>query len=70
MAPIIGVGGVRTGLDALQLIAGRRLRGAGRHRHLPRRPAPARVLRELTSAVAQRGFVRLNHVVGIAHTRH
>ena len=32
--------------------------------------APARVLRELTSAVAQRGFVRLNHVVGIAHTRH
>ena len=70
MAPIIGVGGVRTGLDALQLIAA----GACAVQvgtatfHDPQ--APARVLRELTSAVAQRGFVRLNHVVGIAHTRH
>ncbi len=69
MAPIIGVGGVRTGLDALQLIAA----GACAVQvgtatfHDPH--APSRVLGELTAAVARRGFVRLNHVVGIAHTR-
>ncbi|MEP7159496.1 MAG: dihydroorotate dehydrogenase [Dermatophilaceae bacterium] len=68
-APIIGVGGIASGLDALQLIAA----GACAVQvgtatfHDPH--APARVLGELAEAVGRRGFTRLSHVVGIAHTR-
>lgn len=68
-APIIGVGGIRTGLDALQLVAA----GASAIQvgtatfHDPH--APLRVRDELEEAVAARGFSRLTDVVGIAHTR-
>ena len=68
-APIIGVGGVSSGLDALQLIAA----GACAVQvgtaifHDPH--APARVLGELAEAVGRRGFAGLSDVVGIAHTR-
>ncbi len=36
VAPLIGVGGVRTGRDALELVAAGRIRGAGRHRDVQR----------------------------------
>jgi dihydroorotate dehydrogenase (NAD+) catalytic subunit len=65
--PIIGMGGVRTGRDALELI----LAGAGMVAvgtalfHDP--TACARILRELDEELAQRGVERLTDVVGRAH---
>ncbi len=66
-APIIGVGGVRTGRDALELIAA----GAGGIQvgtatfNDPR--APRRVLDELADLLAARGVERVTDVVGAAH---
>ncbi len=66
-APIVGIGGVLTGLDALQLVAA----GACAVQvgtatfHDP--AAPARVHEELREALAQRGFVRFQDAVGRAH---
>ncbi len=65
--PILGVGGVRTGMDALELLAA----GASAVSvgtvvfHDP--GAPMRVLVELRQELAARGFSRLQDVVGIAH---
>src|ERR1700691_1495397 len=65
--PIIGMGGVRTGRDALELI----LAGAGMVSigttifHDP--SACVRVLRELDEELARRGVDRLADVVGLAH---
>jgi dihydroorotate dehydrogenase (NAD+) catalytic subunit len=65
--PIIGMGGVRTGRDALELI----LAGAGMVSigttifHDP--SACVRVLRELDEELARRGIERLADVVGLAH---
>jgi dihydroorotate dehydrogenase (NAD+) catalytic subunit len=65
--PIIGMGGVRTGRDALELI----LAGAGMVAvgtaifHDP--SACARILRELDDELAQRGIDRLTEVIGLAH---
>src|SRR3954447_19429652 len=65
--PIIGMGGVRSGLDALELIlAGASAVSVGTAVfHDP--SAPARVLRELASALAERGVERVRDVVGLAH---
>jgi dihydroorotate dehydrogenase (NAD+) catalytic subunit len=65
--PIIGMGGVRTGLDALELIlAGASAVSVGTVVfHDP--SAPARVLRELAEALAERGIERVADVVGAAH---
>lgn len=66
-APIVGIGGVAAGLDALQLV----LAGASAVQvgtatfHDP--GAPARVLTELTGALAARGFTRFTDAVGYAH---
>jgi dihydroorotate dehydrogenase (NAD+) catalytic subunit len=66
-APIVGIGGVAGGLDALQLV----LAGASAVQvgtatfHDP--GAPARVLAELTAALAVRGFTRFTDAVGYAH---
>jgi dihydroorotate dehydrogenase (NAD+) catalytic subunit len=66
-APIVGIGGVLTGLDALQLVAA----GAGAVQvgtatfHDP--SAPARVLSELADALAQRGFQCFEEAIGRAH---
>jgi dihydroorotate dehydrogenase (NAD+) catalytic subunit len=66
-APIVGIGGVLSGLDALQLV----LAGASAVQvgtatfHDP--GAPARVLDELTQALAARGFARFSDAVGYAH---
>ncbi len=65
--PIVGVGGVRTGLDALELIlAGASAVGVGTAiLHDP--SACLRVLRELDTALKERGVDRLADVVGLAH---
>jgi dihydroorotate dehydrogenase (NAD+) catalytic subunit len=65
--PIIGMGGVRTGVDALELIAA----GASAVAvgtvifHDP--SAPLRVLRELEEALEEHGIERLADAVGLAH---
>lgn len=65
--PIVGVGGIRTGLDALQFI----LAGASAVQvgtvifHDP--GAPARVSRELREALAARGMDRLEQAIGLGH---
>jgi dihydroorotate dehydrogenase (NAD+) catalytic subunit len=65
--PILGMGGVRTGLDALELIlAGASAVSVGTVVfHDP--GAPARILRELAEALALRGVERVSDVVGLAH---
>lgn len=66
--PVVGIGGVRTGLDALQLLAA----GAAAVQvgtvvfHDP--SAPTRIARELADALSAKGFDRVADVVGIAHT--
>jgi dihydroorotate dehydrogenase (NAD+) catalytic subunit len=65
--PIIGMGGVRTGADALGLIlAGAGLVAVGTTIfHDP--SACVRILRELDEELAHRGIDRLSEVVGLAH---
>ncbi len=68
-APLIGVGGVRTGRDALELVAA----GASAVQvgtatfNDPSRPR--RVVDELEAEIARHGFGRFADVVGIAHER-
>lgn len=65
--PIIGVGGIKTGYDALELV----LAGASAVQvgtaafHDP--SAPVRILGELAEALAARGFDRFTDAVGRAH---
>jgi dihydroorotate dehydrogenase (NAD+) catalytic subunit len=65
--PIIGMGGVRTGKDALELIlAGAALVSVGTTIfHDP--SACIRIVRELEEELTQRGVERLSDVVGLAH---
>jgi dihydroorotate dehydrogenase (NAD+) catalytic subunit len=65
--PIIGMGGVRTGLDALELIlAGAAMVSVGTTIfHDP--SACMRILRELEEELSARGIERLTDVVGLAH---
>jgi dihydroorotate dehydrogenase (NAD+) catalytic subunit len=65
--PIIGMGGVRTGRDALELIlAGASLVSVGTTIfHDP--SACIRIVRELDEELAQRGVERLSDAVGLAH---
>jgi dihydroorotate dehydrogenase (NAD+) catalytic subunit len=66
-APVVGVGGILSGLDALQFV----LAGASAVQvgtgifHDP--GAPARVLAELAGALHARGFARAGDAVGLAH---
>jgi len=68
--PILGMGGIRTGLDALQFVlAGASAVSVGTETfHDP--SAPVRVLRELQQALAVRGFERFSDAVGLAHGAH
>jgi dihydroorotate dehydrogenase (NAD+) catalytic subunit len=65
--PIIGMGGVMTGRDALELIAaGASMVSVGTAIfHDP--SACARILRELDEELARRGIDKLSDVVGLAH---
>jgi len=65
--PILGMGGIRTGLDALEFVlAGASAVSVGTVTfHDP--SAPVRVARELAIALAERGFESLESAVGYAH---
>ncbi len=65
--PIIGMGGVKTGQDALELIlAGASMVSVGTAIfHDP--SACARILRELDEELSRRGIERLSDVIGLAH---
>ena len=67
--PILGMGGIRTGLDALQFV----LAGAGavsvRTAVFNDPSAPARIHAELAEALGERGFGRLADAIGYAHRR-
>jgi dihydroorotate dehydrogenase (NAD+) catalytic subunit len=65
--PIVGVGGVACGLDALEFIlAGASAVGVGTALlHDP--SAPPRILKELEEALSARGIGRLTDAVGLAH---
>jgi len=69
MVPIIGVGGVRTGDDALQLVAAGASAIQVGTATFNDPTAPIRVNRELAAALQDKGFARLSDAVGIAHTR-
>jgi dihydroorotate dehydrogenase (NAD+) catalytic subunit len=68
--PIVGIGGIGSGLDALQFI----LAGASAVQvgtmTFNDPSAPMRVHRELAVALAERGFKRLSDAVGYAHRPH
>lgn len=65
--PILGMGGINTGLDALQfLLAGANAVSVGTAAfHDP--SAPWRIHRELEQALAQRGFASVAEVINYAH---
>jgi dihydroorotate dehydrogenase (NAD+) catalytic subunit len=65
--PIIGMGGIRSGLDALQFVlAGASAVSVGTA-IFGDPTAPVRVLAELETALEQRGFASLADAVGFAH---
>ena len=65
--PILGVGGITSGLDALQFVlAGASAVSVGTA-VFGDPSAPGRVLAELRAALAERGFARLADAVGYAH---
>src|SRR5436305_490103 len=65
--PLMGIGGIRTGLDALEfLLAGASAVQVGTV--IFNDPsAPTRISRELRSALAECGIDRLRDIVGLAH---
>ena len=65
--PVMGIGGIRTGVDALEfLLAGASAVQVGTV--IFNDPsAPTRISRELRQALAQRGVERLADIVGLAH---
>jgi dihydroorotate dehydrogenase (NAD+) catalytic subunit len=65
--PILGMGGIRSGLDALQFVlAGASAVSVGTA-VFGDPSAPVRVLAELEQALDERGFASLNDAVGFAH---
>jgi len=65
--PLLGAGGISSGLDALQFVlAGASAVSVGTA-VFGDPSAPARVLAELRTALAERGFARLSDAVGYAH---
>ena len=65
--PILGMGGIRSGLDALEFVlAGASAVSVGTA-VFGDPSAPVRVLHELAHALAQRGFERFEDAVGVAH---
>ncbi len=66
-APIVGVGGVRTGRDALELIAAGASAVQVGTATFNDPSAPVRVLDELTALLAARGTTRVADLIGAAH---
>ena len=65
--PVLGMGGIRTGLDALEFVlAGASAVSVGTT-VFGDPTAPVRVLDELRAALAERGIERLRDAVGLAH---
>jgi dihydroorotate dehydrogenase (NAD+) catalytic subunit len=65
--PILGMGGIRSGLDALQFVlAGASAVSVGTA-VFNDPSAPARISAELATALADRGFATLTEAVGYAH---
>ena len=65
--PILGMGGIRTGLDALEFVlAGANAVSVGTT-VFGDPSAPIRVLDELARALAERGFDRFTDAIGLAH---
>ena len=67
--PIIGVGGVRTGRDALELVAAGASAVQVGTATFNDPSAPVRVGRELAGLLGDKGFERLADAVGVAHGR-
>jgi dihydroorotate dehydrogenase (NAD+) catalytic subunit len=67
--PIIGVGGVRTGRDALELVAAGASAIQVGTATFNDPTAPVRVGRELRDLLQDRGFARFSDAVGVAHER-
>ena len=67
--PIIGVGGVRTGCDALELVAAGASAIQVGTATFNDPTAPVRVLRELEELLEQKGFESFSQAVGAAHRR-
>jgi dihydroorotate dehydrogenase (NAD+) catalytic subunit len=65
--PIIGVGGVRTGRDALELVAAGASAIQVGTATFNDPSAPVRVLGELTALLAERGYARFEDAVAAAH---
>jgi dihydroorotate dehydrogenase (NAD+) catalytic subunit len=65
--PILGMGGVRSGADALQFLAAGATAVSIGTVVFGDPSAPVRVLRELQEALAERGFAAVSDVIGIAH---
>ena len=65
--PILGMGGIRSGLDALQFIAAGASAVSVGTAVFGDPTAPARVLAELEQALDERGFASVADAVGIAH---
>ena len=67
--PIIGVGGIRTGEDALQFLAAGATAVQVGTATFNDPSAPVRVLRELRRELATRGIAKVSEAVGLAHAR-
>jgi dihydroorotate dehydrogenase (NAD+) catalytic subunit len=67
--PIIGVGGVRTGRDALELVAAGASAVQVGTATFNDPSAPLRVGRELRDLLQEKGFERFTDAVGVAHER-
>ena len=65
--PILGMGGIRTGLDALEFVLAGASGVAVGTTVFNDPSAPLRVLDELRAALAERGFTRFTDAVGLAH---
>jgi len=66
--PVVGIGGVRSGLDALQFLAAGACAVQVGTAVFNDPSACARIVRELDDALAARGIDRVADVVGVAHT--
>ncbi len=68
--PIVGVGGVRTGADALEFLAAGACAVQVGTAIFNDPSAPIRVVRELREELARRGIAKVGEAIGLAHRPH